>query len=468
MASSSTAKQLDSGVVESTTPKTSRLSLKEKLAYGAGDLGNGFMFDLGQVYLLKFYTDVLGISAYYAGLVFLVSKLFDAFVDSGVGTFVDSRSNIGRRGKFRPFILFGTLPLAIITFISFLSPDLSQNGKIIWAFVTYMLFNAAYSVVNIPYGSLAASMTKNPVDRAGLASFRSLGSQAALFITGIVVLPLVMQFESPKVGYPVAIGVMALVGIVFHLICYFGVKENEVVVKKEEAKVPIRKAFGALLKNRPFIVLVTLTLFMILANFLKLSVQLFYVQYNLGNSNLIGSISTVNLVMALAGIAITTPIVAKLGKKAAVIIGLTGSITFELLNFFIFGDSVGTFLTFHAIGYFFFMIPNTIIWALIADIVEYGEWMTGERNEGVIYSSYSFVRKVSQALAGFLPGLILTMIGYVPNAVQTSGALAGIKMMEFIIPAVCSLIALLVFGLFYSLTDKRHKEIVSEIAARKA
>ena len=468
MASSSAAKQSDSSVVESTTSKTSRLSLKEKLAYGAGDLGNGFMFDLGQVYLLKFYTDVLGISAYYAGLVFLVSKLFDAFVDSGVGTFVDSRSNIGKRGKFRPFILFGTLPLAIITFITFLSPDLSQNGKIIWAFVTYMLFNAAYSVVNIPYGSLAASITKNPVDRAGLASFRSLGSQAALFITGIVVLPIVMQFESPKVGYPVAIGVMALVGIVFHLICYFGVKENEVVVKKEEAKVPIRKAFGALLKNRPFIVLVTLTLFMILANFLKLSVQLFYVQYNLGNSNLIGSISTVNLVMALAGIAITTPIVAKLGKKAAVIIGLTGSITFELLNFFIFGDSVGTFLTFHAIGYFFFMIPNTIIWALIADIVEYGEWMTGERNEGVIYSSYSFVRKVSQALAGFLPGLILTMIGYVPNAVQTSGALAGIKMMEFIIPAACSLIALLVFGLFYSLTDKRHKEIVSEIAARKA
>jgi len=99
---------------------------------------------------------------------------------------VDSRSNIGKRGKFRPFILFGTLPLAIITFITFLSPDLSQNGKIIWAFVTYMLFNAAYSVVNIPYGSLAASITKNPVDRAGLASFRSLGSQAALSLTVLV------------------------------------------------------------------------------------------------------------------------------------------------------------------------------------------------------------------------------------------------------------------------------------------
>lgn len=468
MASNSTARQLDSSFAEDTTPKPSRLSLKEKLAYGAGDLGNGFMFDLGQIYLLKFYTDVLGISAVYAGLVFLVSKLFDAFVDSGVGTYVDSRKNIGKRGKFRPFILFGTVPLAIITIITFLSPDLSQNGKIIWAFVTYMLFNACYSVVNIPYGSLAASMTKDPVDRAGLASFRSLGSQAALFITGIVVIPIVMKFEDPAVGYPVAIGMMAAVGVLFHLICYFGVKENEVVVKKEEAKQPIGKSFAALLKNRPFIVLVTLTLFMILANFLKLGVQLFYVQYNLGNANLIGSISTVNLVMALAGIAITTPLVAKLGKKTAVVIGLTGSVIFEVLNYLFFGDSVVTFLTFHAIGYFFFMIPNTIIWALIADIVEYGEWMTGERTEGIIYSSYSFIRKVSQALAGFLPGMILTAIGYVPNAVQSAGALAGIKMMQFIIPAGCSLIALLVFGLFYTLTDKRHKEIVAEIAARKA
>lgn len=226
------------------------MSLKEKLAYGAGDLGNGFMFDLGQIYLLKFYTDVLGISAAYAGLVFLVSKLFDAFVDSGVGTWVDSRRNIGKRGKFRPFILFGTLPLAITTLISFLSPDLSYTGKVVWAFVTYMLFNATYSIVNIPYGSLAASMTKNPVDRASLASFRSLGSQAALFLTGI-----------------------------------------------------------------------------------------------------------------------------------AVVLGLTGSIIFEVLNYFIFGDQVATFLTFHALGYFFFMIPNTVIWALIADIVEYGEWMTGKEQK---------------------------------------------------------------------------------------
>lgn len=126
------------------------LKFKEKLAYGFGDLGNGLMFDMGMIYLLKFYTDILGISAFYGGLVFLVAKVFDAFVDTGVGTIVDSRRNIGPKGKFRPFILYGTVPLALLTVLSFISPDLSYTGKVVWAFATYMLFNMAYSVVNIP------------------------------------------------------------------------------------------------------------------------------------------------------------------------------------------------------------------------------------------------------------------------------------------------------------------------------
>ncbi|RIO55311.1 MFS transporter, partial [Mammaliicoccus sciuri] len=122
------------------------LLLKVKLSYGLGYLGNCMMFDIAKIYLLKFFTDILGISAFYGGLVFLVSKIFDAFVDTGVGTYVDSRTNIGKRGKFRPFILYGTVPLAICTVLSFIAPNLDQTGKTIWAFATYMLFNAAYSV----------------------------------------------------------------------------------------------------------------------------------------------------------------------------------------------------------------------------------------------------------------------------------------------------------------------------------
>ena len=189
---------------KTTTTSSKKLSLKEKMSYGLGDVGNGLMFDMGQIYLLKFYTDVLGISSYWAGLVFLISKIFDAFADASVGAFVDSRTNISKRGKFRPFILWGSIPLAILTVVSFLAPDFSDSGKIVWAFGTYMAFGLAYSIVNIPYGSLSAAMTQDPIDRASLGSFRAIGSQMALLIAGVSVIPIVLQFSDHKTGYIVA------------------------------------------------------------------------------------------------------------------------------------------------------------------------------------------------------------------------------------------------------------------------
>lgn len=176
-----------------------KLKFREKFSYGFGDLGNGMMFDMGQIYLLKFFTDILGISSVYGGLVFFLSKIFDAFFDTGVGAYVDNRKNIGNKGKFRPFILYGSIPLALFTVLTFISPDLSYTGKVVWAFTTYILFNFAYSVVNIPYGSLSATMTLNADDRTQLSVFRNLGSQGALFIAGIVVIPMVNVFPNHAV-----------------------------------------------------------------------------------------------------------------------------------------------------------------------------------------------------------------------------------------------------------------------------
>lgn len=197
-----------------------RLKFKEKLSYGFGDLGNGLMFDMGQIYLLLFYTDILGIPSAIGGAVFLVAKFFDAFVDAGVGTIVDNQRNFAKRGKFKPFILYGTIPLAILTVLTFMSPDISETGKIIWAFGTYLLFSVAYSVVNIPYGSLSASMTINSEDRTQLSVFRNLGAQAAMFISGVVVIPLVTLFPTQSLGYPVVVGLLAVIGVTFHLLCY--------------------------------------------------------------------------------------------------------------------------------------------------------------------------------------------------------------------------------------------------------
>jgi GPH family glycoside/pentoside/hexuronide:cation symporter len=128
------------------------ITLKEKISYGLGDVGNNFLFDMGQIYLLKFYTDSLGLPAATAGLVFLVTKLWDGFADLTVGTWIDNRKNIGKRGKFRPFMLYAALPLSLMTVVSFTTPDFSLTGRTIWAFVTYMAFGTIYSIFNIPDG----------------------------------------------------------------------------------------------------------------------------------------------------------------------------------------------------------------------------------------------------------------------------------------------------------------------------
>ena len=156
-----------------------KLKMKEKISYGFGDLGNGMMFDMGQIYLLKFLTDVLGISSVYAGLVFLVSKIFDAFVDVGVGSYIDNQ-NYSKR-EIQTIYYIWLTAVSNNDCCHFLTPNFSETGKIIWAFAAYMAFNAAYSVVNIPYGSLSASMTLNADDRTQLSVFRNMGSQGALF-----------------------------------------------------------------------------------------------------------------------------------------------------------------------------------------------------------------------------------------------------------------------------------------------
>lgn len=444
----------------------STLGFKEKLSYGFGDLGNGMMFDMGQIYLMMFFTDILGISAFYGGLVFLVAKIFDAFVDTGVGTIVDSRTNIGPKGKFRPFILYGTVPLAILTVLSFTAPNFSDTGKVIWAFATYLMFNAAYSVVNIPYGSLSAAMTVNADDRTQLSVFRNLGSQSALFIAGIAVVPLVSKFDNHAIGYPVVVGMLAIFGVIFHLICYKGVKERHVIERPKEKGVN-KKAFFNLVKNESFAVLAIFTLLTIMSMFLVQSTQLYYFKYVLDKPNLVGLVSTLNFIVLLPALFATTYISKKLGKKYTALIGIGGFVIFEVLNFLFFGENYVMFLIMNTIAQFFLVIPNTVVWAFIADVVEYGQWKFRLRSEGITYSSYSFTRKVSQALAGFVPGLALTFIGYQPNVDQSAGTIFGLKVLFFAVPAVACTIAFIIFFIWYPLTDKRHKQIVKELALRE-
>ncbi|MFJ7744889.1 MFS transporter [Peribacillus sp. NPDC097295] len=452
-------------VTVKTEEKIEKLTLKEKISYGFGDFGNGFMFDLGQLYLLKFLTDVAGIPAAAAGTIFLVSKLFAAIMDPIVGSSIDYRKNIGKRGKFRPYLLIGSLALAIFTVLLFISPEVSTTGKLIYAYGLYMIWGIAYSFTNIPYGSLGAAMTQDAEDRTSLATYRQIGSLGALLITSVIVMPIIVKFENPKVGYPVVMGIMCIVGIIGFYICYRNTKERVVVNEAPQEKLSFMSIIRTFATNKPLLTLVLMTIFSISAYNIKSALLIYFAQYNLGNVTLVANMSFVIIGSSFLGVIMMPKLVKKFGKKHTAMIGFGICIAADLINFLI-PTNIYSFTILSAIAFIGISIPNGITWALVSDIIDYGEWVSGERKEATTYSLFNFSRKLAQSLAGFLSGLGLSLIGYVPNVAQTAGTLLGIKGLLTLYPAVALTIAMLVIGIMYKLTDDKHAEIIQELKTR--
>ena len=219
-----------------------KLSWREKICYGFGDLGNGFMFDLGQAYLTKFYTDICLISPGVVSLIFAVTKIFDAFMDPIAGAFVDGRKKIGKHGRFRPVMMVSAVILAVLTVVTFTAPDIPMAGKIAYALITYMIWGVVYSFTNVPYGSLATVMTRDVDDRAHMASTRQAGSLCAQLITGVAFIPLVLFFAGGDTldgnphGYTIAAVVMGLCGIAGFAICFLGTREHIRIDRQAEEK----------------------------------------------------------------------------------------------------------------------------------------------------------------------------------------------------------------------------------------
>jgi len=447
-----------------------KLTLQEKISYGFGDLGNGFMFDMGQLYLLKFYTDVAGIPAAVAGGIFLITKLFDAIVDPIVGTLIDSRKGKLESGKYRPVMMISCIILAVISVFVFIAPNFSIQGKIIYAYMTYMMWGAAYSCTSIPYGALAATMTQEPQERTSLAAFRQLGSTMGLLISSIFIIPLVSKFHTQNIGYPVAIAVAALLGIGAFYITFRNCKEQITVVKKngdKAVKITLKDIIKTVVTNRPLLIIMLMTVFSISAFNLRSAMLIYFCQYNLGNTILMPYISFISIGCSLLGVAAMPILSKRFGKKNTVIIGFAISIIADLINFIIPLNLV-TFIILQSIGYFGLSIPNGMTWALVSDAIDYGEWKTGEKRGAITYSVFNFSRKIAQSVAGFAAGIGLSLIGYIPKVKQTTNALFGIKGLLLLYPAFALGVAIIIVAFLYNLSDKRYVEIAKELRERNS
>lgn len=441
-----------------------KLTLKEKISYGFGDFGNGFMFDLGQAYLTKFFIDACGIGSAAVAGIFSLTKIFDAFMDPLAGSVIDGRKNIGKLGKFRPIMMGASILLAIMTVITFTMPEFSERGKIFYAYFTYMLWGVIYSFTNVPYGSLASVMTRDVTDRSELATFRQAGSLGAQLITGAAFVPILTLFSNPKVGYPVAAAIMAVIGVISFFICFKNTREHVKVNRNtaKSEKVSAKEYVKVVLTNRPLLCLILMTLFTISAMNTNNQMMIFFCQYNLGSLTLQPIVNSIMIECSVLGIAIIPTMVKKFGKKKTAMIGLIVAIVADGLNFII-PTNLYSFVVLVTIGYVGLAIPNGVTWAFVSDVIDYGEWHTGIRKEGITYATFNFSRKIAQSLAAIVSAGVLGITGYVANAAQSEKTLLGIKGAMTLYPAVALGLAAIIIGILYNLPDDKYRMIAKDL-----
>lgn len=444
--------------------EANRLGLRSLVGYGAGDAANNLAFTTATMFLLVYYTDVAGISAAAAGTLLLVVRIFDAFADVFAGRVVD-KTYSRRFGKFRPFILFGSLPLLLLSVAVFSVPQIGETGMLLYAYLTYAALGLAYSLVNIPYGSLAGAMTRDAGERAKLASARTVGALVVGGALGIFVAPLITPDRDLQSIFTFMTVGFVVVGFALYMFTFFTARET---VVRDVAHVSTRQSFSILKSNRPLLLL-CLSSFIFLTGMLALStVQLYYLRDVLLALPLYAALSIVQIIAGFALAGIVPTIVRRFGKRRSYIAGggvmvLGGAITFLAPPSMVPLAFAGLVLCQIGIA-----LVNMLVWALEADTVEYGEWKTGVRAEGIIYAVFSFTRKTGQAVGGALAAYALAFGGYVAGAsTQTESAEWGIRAAVGLLPAAMAIIAIAIM-LFYPLTDTRHREIVSEIAARRA
>jgi glucuronide carrier protein len=445
-------------------PLTRKLGLAQYAGYASGDAANNLAFSMTSLFLLLYYTDVVGISAAAVGTMFLLVRFWDAFADLFAGRLVDKAQT--RWGKFRPFILFGSVPLLLLSVATFSVPSgLSLSGKHIYMYISYALLGLVYSLVNIPYGSLAAAMTQVPTERAKLAAWRVYGSNLTILMLAFVVAPQIKGSDDLQHSLTITTLVFAVVGTALYLFTFITAKEQ---VQRDVPNVSLRQSLSTLRTNRPLIMLCGSSLLFLTGMIAASTVGAFYARDVLGNVNLFIFMTLVQTVGTFAVAVFVPQIVRTLGKK-------TG---YLLLGVVAIVAGVGIALappSTPAVALFFFFLlgigiggVNTLMWALEADTVEYGEWKTGVRTEGTTYALFSFTRKMGQALGGAAAAYTIGLGGYIAGkgVVQTESAKNAVKVAAGVVPAGFILLALVVM-FFYPLTEKVFRDIVRDVASRR-
>ena len=435
---------------------------REIAGHAAAGIGQNLVYGLWGSYILIFYTDVFGITAGAAGLIMMFTRIWDAVNDPMMGMVADRTRT--KWGRYRPWLLFMAVPVGILLILNFYTPDLSGGGKVAYAAITYVLLSMAFTAVDIPYWSLPSAMTRDSSRRAGIFSIARTATTLTSVISAVIIIPLTQRLGggSQEKGFFRTAVLFAAFSIFFYMIGFGNIREHVEPVKQK--KEGLGNSLKVLACNKPLLLIILSVLIILTANGLRNSTLPYFAQYNLGALSLVSILTALSIPGMLAGMLLAPVLAKKFGKKRVFLGACIYGMISNLLFFFTeYTDTVRVFLmiALTCVSFGFILVLES---AMIADTIEYAQWKTGQRREGLISSTQTFVSKLCLALSGGLIGLILTVTGYTPGQVQTGTTLMAFHMMMTLVVAAAFALAM-VPKFFYGLTEEVHAGIVKELEA---
>ena len=441
-----------------------KISVTEKIGYGLGDAAANFIFQTMLVFQLAFYTDTFGITAAAAGTLFLVVRVWDAIFDPIMGVVAD-RTNT-KWGKFRPWVLWTAVPFGIMGYLTFTTPPFGAEGKLVYAYVTYIVLMMVYSANNLPYSALSGVITGDLAERTSLSSYRFVCAMSAAFVIQGLALPMVNYFgqgDTAK-GYQMTMGVFSVLAVVFFIITFVTTRER--VQPDPTQQNSVRQDFADLTKNGPWLVMFALTLILFITLSMRGGVMLYYWKYFVGREDLFSLFNVCGLGATIIGVILSTPLAKRYGKRDVFIAGLTFTVFFTAAFVLVPRDAIALMIGLEALRQFAYGFTIPLLWAMMADVADYSEWKNRRRATAIIFSAIVFALKAGLGFGGAIGGWVLSVYGYVPNVEQTERALQGIKLTASIFPAVT--FAICVVCMFFYRIDKRLEiEITDELAERR-
>ena len=440
-----------------------KLSWVTTVGYGSGDFGFNLYFAGLNLYLLYYYTDVLNIDPAIAGLIIMLPVIWDGVSDPLMGWIVTRTRS--RFGKFRPYILFGA-PFMGLSFVGmFAAPIWFPDHVIIACLVTHMIFRTAYTIASVPYSSLAAALTHDSQERGTMAGIRLMAAMIGGIVTAGTMLELARYFGNGDMrqGFVQVAAVYGLLSTIMMVIIFLTTSDE--VTLKSSKSVTNRQTLAFLRHNRAFWILCTASLIGVIGSAMGGKSIVYYIDYYAGHPESVSNILSIGILGAGIGIPIWTLVARHLSKRWVWVIGASGATLLNLALFFLDLKAVATLSVLAFCNGIMGGAVAVMFWSMLPDTVEFGQWRSGVRDDGIVFGLSQLISKAGSGLGVGLIGLLLSAIGYTAGTDQSAETLQGIRASAFLIPAAASAFSALVI-VFYPLDALRHSRIVRVLQRR--